>query len=218
MNSKNQTNDRYIEEEVSYLLDRQDDLKKTLQKYNTSVAVFEEDRNNFFQKLIVTKQIDELKKVVPLFDTVFYVDTGKPDFVFVNVTDVSKGLVNIEREYDIISMQDIVEETISKKLAPETVSRIMNSNCLTSKDDIFKATLNGKNKHTVFQVNDNGITLNELKFTNINNNNKVEPIVEYTSQIFEMIKQHCLKNETITNVGMKPEIDEVQKRIVYCWA
>jgi filamentous hemagglutinin family protein len=218
MNSTNQTNDRYIENEVSYLLDRQDGLMKTLQAYNTKVAVFEEDRNNFFQNLIKTNKIDELKEAVPLFDTVFYVETEKPDFVLVNVTDVSKGLVNIEKEYDIISKEDTFEETISKKLAPETSERIMNGTCLTSKDDIFRTALSGKNKHTVFQLNDNGITLNEQKFININNNGKIEPIVDYTTEIFEMIKQHCLNNETITNIGMRVEVDDVQKRIVYNWA
>jgi filamentous hemagglutinin family protein len=217
MNSTNHTKNHYVENKVSQLLDRQQGLKRTLQRYNTKVAIFEEDRTNFFQTLIKTKRIDELKEVVPLFDTVFYVETENPDFVFVNVTDVSKGLVNIEAEYDIITPEDTIDETLNKKLASETTDRIMSS-CLTSKDNIFQAALTGKTKHTVFQVNDNGITLNEQKFININNNNKVEPIIDYTTQIFEMIKQHCLKDETISNIGMKPKIDEVQKNIVYCWA
>lgn len=217
MNSTNQTNNHYVEKEVSTLLDRQEGLKRTLQVYNTKVAVFEEDRTKFFESLIKTNRIDELKEVVPLFDTVFYVETENPDFVFVDVTDVSKGLVNIEAEYDIITEEDTIDETVNKKLSPETTDRIMSS-CLTSKDNIFNSTLSGKNKHTVFQVDSNVITINEQKFTNINNNNQIEPIIYYTTQIFDMIKQHCLNDETITNIGMKPEINEVQKSIVYCWA
>jgi len=210
MNSANQN----IEQTVSHLLDRQSDLKKTLQKYNTKVAVFEEHRNNFFQKLIKTNKIDELKTVVPLFDTVFYVETERPELVPVNVTDVSKGLVNIEKEYDIISKEDITP----KKLAAQTIERILSGMCVTSKDDIFQAVLKGKTTHTVFQLNNNGIILNEHKFTNINNNNNVEPIIDYATEIFELIKQHCLKENVQLKIGMKPTVCDSEKKIIYSWA
>lgn len=216
MSIKSRTpSDNYIEAEVSYLLDKQQDLKKTLNKYNSHVSNFEEIRNQFLNQLMSANNVDKLNEVVKLFDKVVYVDIDSPDFVVVDVPDQFDGVVDVEKEYCVVGENEGKKQ---KKLDDKTVSRILQTPNITTKDDIYRSVLSNKKNHIVFTITDNGLILNNKQYTQINNNGKPESILDYSDQIFNLIKQHCQKQSTVDQVHMVPKVNTKEKSIIYSWA
>lgn len=210
-----QEGDYTTEEEVSYLLDKQDNLKATLNRYNSNVSNFEEKRDTFFQKLLNRNQIDELRNVSQLFDKMAYVETDVPDFVIVDVPDKYKNAVDVNKEYYIVSDEDVKQH---KKLCKEAIERIMMVPNLISKEDLLKSVLAGNKQHVAFSSNDSGVVLNNRQYSQINNNGKPELIKDYSNEIFQLVKKHCLERTTIDDVCMKPHINDHSHTIVYSWA
>lgn len=214
-NQPQKLTERPIEQEVSYLLDKQEDLLKTLSHYNGHVANFEDMRDNFLQKLLNKNEVNTLKEVTPLFDRVAYVELDVPDFVVVDVPDRFKNAVDINKEYYVVDEKDI---KVTKKLSPETIQRILQASNLTSREDIFRSLISGRKEHTVFSKTDEHIILNGKQFQQINNNGKPESIVDYSDEIFQLIKNYCIKPETIDDIGMKPLVNENTQTIICYWA
>jgi hypothetical protein len=213
--NQNQEGDYTTEQEVSYLLDKQDNLKKTLNHYNSNVANFEEKRDTFFQKLLNRNQIDELRNVSLLFDKMAYVESDVPDFIIVDVPDKYKNAVDINKEYYVVSEDDVKQQ---KKLCKETIERIMMVPNLISKEDLLKTVIAGNKKHVAFSSDDTGVVLNNRQYSQINNNGKPESIKDYSDEIFQLVKKHCLERSTVDDVCMKPHIDEHSQTIIYSWA
>ena len=213
--NQNQEGDYTTEQEVSYLLDKQDNLKKTLNRYNSNVANFEEKRDTFFQKLLNRNQIDELRNVSQLFDKMAYVESDVPDFIIVDVPDKYKNAVDINKEYYVVSEDDIKQQ---KKLCKETIERIMMVPNLISKEDLLKTVIAGNKTHIAFSSDDKGVVLNNRQYSQINNDGKPESIKDYSNEIFQLVKKHCLERSTVNDVCMKPHIDEHAQTIIYSWA
>lgn len=224
--------DYNVEEEVSYLLDKQSQLIKKLERYNGSVSLFEDKRDNFFKSLYNKNQIKELKEAIKVFDKVAYVETDKPDFIFVNVTDIYDAIPVVEDEYDIIEVSDYeeaieVEETNTteiqelendpEELSDEDINRVLKE--APKKDYIFRQILEGKNKCYLYKEKDNTISIGSIKYSRIRTGtNNDSPICKYREQLFNVFKQHYDNDAIIKDLGIKPVIDEANRRIICEWA
>lgn len=205
------------EQEVSYLLDKQDNLKKSMNRYNTNVAVFQEKRDTFLQKLLDRNQIDELRNVSQLFDKLHYVETDLPDFVIVDVPDRYTNAVDVYKEYCVI-------EDEKKKLIDSTIRRLVN-NYLTTKGDILESVVASKKQHIAFAVKDNVLIVNGHQLKDVDNGKRTstnevvkEPIIDYADDIFNLVKEHTCKNSTIADIIMRPIVDNANKSVIYSWA
>lgn len=206
-----------IEEEISYLLDKQDSLKETLNRYNSKASDFEDRRDDFFKRLYDRNQIRELKEALRVFDRIAYVETDLPEFIFVDVTDIYDDMPIVEDEYHVIESEDLVEETVTKKLNEQTVDRILKT-CTAKKDDLFKSALKNAKEHVLFKLVDKSIVLNNTNYKMMYLNNDVVDIQEYSDELFEIMKEHYSKKDIVTELGIKPVICENQKQIICSWA
>lgn len=220
-----------VQEEISYLLDKQDALRETLDHYNNKASDFEDKRDNFFKRLYHRNQIKELKEAVQVFDRIAYVETDQPDFIFVEVTDIYDAIPIVEDEYNIIEKEDLVDEVIkveadkvveketvaTKKLDKKTVQRIL-KDCTASKDDLFKSALKNVKRHVLFEISDKSIILNNIQFRLMFLNDNIVDIIDYSDELFEIMKEHYSKNDIVTTLGIKPTICENKKQIVCTWA
>ena len=202
-----------VEQEVSYLLDKQEDLRNTLSRYNNHVANFEDKRDRFLEDLLSSNRIKQLREVVQLFDKNAYVELDVPDFVVVDVPDRFKNAVDVNEEYVVVDDKF----TKTSKLINEAKERIIQA--MTTRDDIFRSLLAGKKEHVVFSSNDKFVILNGKQFMHVNNGNGTpESIVDHADEIFDLIKKHTFSPNVVSDIGMKPFINENTKSIVYVWA
>jgi hypothetical protein len=218
-----QTNYQYtMPEEISYLLDKQDNLKNKLVRYNETVSSFEDKRDDFFKSLYDRNMIKELKEAIKVFDTVAYVDTEQPDFIVVSITDIYDAIPIVEDEYTIVKKEDldnpIIVESTGKQLSKETIDRILSVPRIATAHDLFKTASSGCKEHVLFEILDDAIILNNKQYMLIKNEG-IEHIVDYSDCIYQLLKKHYTKyNSVIDGFGVKPTINENTKKIVCTWA
>lgn len=222
-------NEYTVEQEVEYLLNKQDRLKKSLERYNGNVSDFEDMRDDFFKRLYHQNQIKELKEVMQVFDKIAYVETDKPDFVFVDVTDIYDAIPVVEEEYDIVEVSDYeevieVEETVTpveesepEKLSSEDIARVLKAS--PKRDYLFEQVLKGKNECPLYQEDEDAISIGPVKYHRIQTGESDDsPICKYKEQLFDAFKQHYSSGDVVQNLGIKPIINDANRTIICSWA
>lgn len=232
-----------LDREVSYLLDKQDNLKQQLTQYNQKVESLEYERDKFLLQLKNQDKISQLNQVKQLFEETHYIDVDKPDFVPVDI-DPTFDVIDIEEEYDIIEHynpeekpieledepEDELEDELKDKLKDkqgkvsvniltvETIERIQKV-VEDSKDQLFEAIVNGQKEWVLLEEGTDFLAIGGKKFINLKNGSEILKIMDHKQEVYQAIKDYIKTPQQMCRMGMTPTLQETPTyKIKYTWA